>query len=404
MKPASTTLGLKRALTLPLLVFYGVGVTVGAGIFTLISEITKLAGDHTYFSFILAGIIAAFTSGSYALLANAFPRAAGEAIFVKNGFGVRAGHVVGYAVVAVAITTTAVISLGVAGYIQNLTGIPEPLSVLVILIIIAGIAAMGVRESIIVAAIITLIEVGTLLAIIFVGLPFAIDSPRIEAVLSWPSNLTEWSAILSGSFLAFFAFIGFEDIENLAEETHQPQKAIPIAIFLTLIISVAIYALIAIIAASWPDRAMLIASHAPLADLFKQASGYDGAIISIMATIAMTNGILVQIIMASRVLYGMANENMAPIWFRGLHYRRQTPDRATIVVTVISAALALSFPIVQIAEFTSLVVLCIFAAVNLSLYFIGFRGDATPLIKKWRHFGLIGAMLSLSLIYFASIN
>jgi amino acid transporter len=300
--------------------------------------------------------------------------------------------------------TTAVISLGVAGYIQNLLGIPEPATVLVILLALSGIAAIGVKESVIVAAVITLIEVGTLLVIIFFGLPIAIESPRIEEVLSWPSGMTEWSAILSGSFLAFFAFIGFEDIENLAEETNDAQRAIPIAIILTLLISVLIYALVAIIAASWPDREAFIASHAPLADLFEQASGHDGAVISVLASIAMTNGILIQIIMASRVLYGMANEGMAPIWFKGLHQKRQTPDRAILFVGSISAILALSFPIVQIAEFTSMIVLCIFTAVNLSLFLIGSRSDALPRIKRWRYFGLIGAIFSVGLIYFSGIT
>lgn len=401
MTPKLSELALKRVLTLPLLVFYGVGVTVGAGIFTLIAEITKLAGDHAHFSFIVAGIIAAFTSGSYALLANAFPRAAGEAIFVKYGIGVKAGHIVGYSVVAVAISTTAVISLGVAGYIHNLLGIPEFVTVLVILLALSGIAAIGVKESVIVAAVITLIEVGTLLVVIFFGLPFAIESPRIGEVLSWPGGMTEWSAILSGSFLAFFAFIGFEDIENLAEETNDAQRTIPIAIILTLLISVVIYALVAIIAASWPDRDTFISSHAPLADLFEQASGYDGAYISVLASIAMTNGILIQIIMASRVLYGMASENMAPIWFRGLHHKRQTPNRAILFVGAISAILAVSFPIIQIAELTSLIVLCIFTAVNLSLFFIGTQTGAPIRLKRWRYFGLLGAAVSASLIYFA---
>lgn len=400
MQIRSPNAELRRVLTLPLLVFYGVGVTVGAGIFTLIAEITRLAGDHAHFSFIVAGIIAAFTSGSYALLASAYPRAAGEAIFVKHGIGFKAGHIVGYAVIVVAITTTAVISLGVSGYIQSLIGIPKWLSVFTLLILLSGIAVLGIRESVIVASLITLIEVGTLVVIIVVGLPFAMESPRLDAVLSWPTGFGEWSSILSGSFLAFFAYIGFEDIENLAEETQDAKRAIPIAIVLTLIISTTIYALISIIAASWPSREMFTSSHAPLADLFREATGTTGSFIAIMAIVAMTNGILVQIIMASRVVYGMATENMAPAWFKVLHDTRQTPVRAIIAISSIAGMFAIFVPMIQIAELTSLIILLIFSAVNLSLYLIGRRDDAPYRLKKWRHFGLSGATVSLCLVYF----
>lgn len=399
--PSSTReSSLRRILTLPLLVFYGVGVTVGAGIFTLIAEITRLAGDHAHYSFIVAGLIAAFTSGSYALLASAYPRAAGEAIFVKYGIGIRAGHIVGYGVVAVAITTTAVISLGVSGYIQSLIGVPNWLTVPMILVVLSGVAILGIRESVIVAAIVTVIEVGTLLVVIFVGLPVAIESPRLDTVLSWPTEWNQWSAILSGSFLAFFAFIGFEDIENLAEETHDAKRAIPIAIVLTLIISTSIYVLISIVAASWPDRDMFISSQAPLADLFREASGTSGSFIAIMATIAMTNGILIQIIMASRVIYGMSSERMAPAWFKVLHDTRQTPVRATIAVSSVAGLFALFVPMIKIAELTSLIVLLIFSAVNISLYLIGRREDAPVRLKKWRYLGLVGAAVSFFLVYF----
>ena len=120
-------------------------------------------------AFLVAGAVAAFTGFSYAVLANAFPRAAGEAIFVKNGIGEMAGRVTGYGVIAVAITSSAVIALAVARYAESFSGLPEPLSLVVVLVLLSGVAMAGVRESVAFAAIITVLEAGTLLIVIVAG-------------------------------------------------------------------------------------------------------------------------------------------------------------------------------------------------------------------------------------------
>jgi amino acid transporter len=205
--------------------------------------------------------------------------------------------------------------------------------------------------------------------------------------------------VFSGAFLAFFAFIGFEDIENMAEETHDPHRAIPLAIILTLVISVAIYMLVAAVAAALPDRAALTASKTPLATLFTLATGRDGAPIAVMASIAMINGILVQIVMASRVLYGMAREGMLPGWFGDVHATRRTPVRATALVVAGIALFALLVPFLQLAELTSLVILLVFACVNLSLFLIGWRDAAPPVIRRFHYLGLAGMAVALGLVF-----
>jgi amino acid transporter len=260
------------------------------------------------------------------------------------------------------------------------------------------VAAAGVKESVAVAALITALEVGTLLIVIAVGLPSAIGSGALWAVLSPPTELPQWSAVLAGSFLAFFAFIGFENIVNMAEEAEDATRVIPKAVLLTLVISVAIYALAAAVAASFEDRAALVASKAPLAVLFEGATGQPGAIIAAMASIAMVNGILVQIVMASRVLYGMAGEGMMPGLLGRLHPRRQTPVIAIALFTLLIGALALTVPLVRLAEMTSFVILAIFTMVNVSLFLIGGRASAPPRLRRWRWTGLIGAVISLGLI------
>jgi amino acid transporter len=394
--PDSTQL--RRVLSLPWLVFYGVGVTIGAGIFALIAEIVAIAGDHAPLAFAVAGVVAGVSGFSYAILASAYPRAAGEAIFVKLGIGEAAGRIIGYGVVAVAITSSALIGLAFARYVESFSGLPEPVSLIAVMAFLSLVAAIGVRESVGFAAAVTVLEVGALLVIIVAGLPMAARSPLLGEVLSLPTGWTAWSAVFAGGFVAFFAFIGFEDIENMAEETQDAHRVVPLAILLTLAVSVAIYGLVAVVAASWPEREALAASRAPLADLFQGLTGQSGTPMAMMAAVAMINGILVQIIMASRVLYGMAGEGMAPRQLRRLHATRQTPVRAILLVGAAAAALGLFVPLLQLAELTSLVMLFVFAAVNVSLYLIGRRAGAPPRLRRWRYWGLAGAAVTLGLI------
>jgi amino acid transporter len=393
-EPANT---LHRTLSLPWLVFYGVGITVGAGIFALIGDIVALAGDHAPLAFLVAGIVAAFTGFSYAALASAYPRAAGEAIFVKVGFGAAAGKIVGLGIVTVAITSSAVISLAFAGYLGTLVAIPRSLSVMGILALLALIAWQGVRESVAFAAFITVLEVGTLLLVIAGGLSSFGDQAAVERVFSFPPSGAAWLSVMGGAFVAFFAFIGFEDIENLAEETLEASRTIPLAIILTLVISVAIYGLVAVVAVAYPGRAALTGSDAPLAVLFEGTTGLPAAPVAAMASIAMVNGILVQIVMASRVLYGMAQEGMIPMGFGMLDPARRTPARAIFLVAAISCLFALLVPILKLAELTSFVMLLIFTLVNASLFLIGRRDGAPDKLRRWRWWGAFGAVISSGL-------
>lgn len=385
-------------LSLPWLVFYGVGVTVGAGIFALIGDIIGLAGDHAPWSFMVAGVVAGFTAFSFAALSSAYPRAAGEVIYVKEGIGPMAGRLVGYALLLTALMAGAVISLAFAGYVASFSGLPEWAALAGVLLLLAAVAAAGVKESVAAAAIVTALEVGTLLAVIAAGLPSAIETGALWRVLAPPAEASQWSAVLAGGFLAFFAFIGFENIVNMAEEAEDAATVIPRAVILTLIVSIAIYALAAAVAASYDGRAALVASKAPLAVLFEGETGQPAAIIAAMAAIAMLNGILVQIVMASRVLYGMAGEGMMPGLLGRVHPRRQTPVIAIMLFTALTGLLALSVPLVRLAEMTSFVILAIFTLVNASLFLIGGRPEAPQRLRRWRWTGLAGALTSLGLI------
>ncbi len=182
---------LRRALNLPWLVFYGVGVTVGAGVFALIGEVVRVSGDHAVLAFLVAGLVAGFTALSYAVLAGAYPRAAGEAIYVKMGFGEMAGRIVGLGVVAIAITSSAVISLAFAGYLGALTGFHSSASVAGIVVLLGFVAWFGVRESVGFASLITVLEVGTLAAVVIGGFPLLAADEAMARLVALPIGPNE---------------------------------------------------------------------------------------------------------------------------------------------------------------------------------------------------------------------
>ena len=394
---------LKRALGLPLLVFYGLGVTVGAGIFALVGEILGLAGDHAPLAFLIAGAIAAATARAFALLARRYPRAAGEALYATEGFGPVAGRLAGLGVALTGVVSSAVISLAFAGYVGTLTALPAGIILIVLLAAIAAIAWVGVKESVTAAAVITVLEVGTLAVVAAVGFPSLLDAAIWERLLSPPATAPQLELILAAAAVSFFAFIGFEDIVNMAEETKNPERQLGPAIAITLIVSTGLYAVIAAIAAAAPDRGAIAGSQAPIADLFAMLTGWSAAPISVMAAIAMINGILVQVVMASRVIYGMAREGLLPAWLGAVEPQRRTPLRATLIVTLVIAALALTAPMLALAQATGYITLAVFALVNLSLYRIASRpGWQGP--HRQRLWGLLGAILSGGLLAFEIVR
>jgi len=395
---------LRRVLGLPLLVFYGVGVTIGAGIFALIGEITRIAGDHAPMAFLLAGAIAGATGLSYAKLTSVYPRAAGEAVFVKIGLGDSLARLVGLGIVVTGVISSAVLTLAFGGYLSTLVPLPPSVTAMGILLLLAAVAWLGVRESVALAAIITVLEVGTLIVITVTGSPLLADSTVVALALAPPTDSIAWAAVFSASIIAFFAFVGFEDIVNMAEETIDPHRVLPRAIIITLLITVVLYVLIAMIAVALPDRAALTGSSAPMAVLFEAVTGASGKPIAAIASIAMVNGILVQIVMASRVLYGMAREGLVIKAFSVLNARRQTPTRAIVLVTLLIAVLALGFPLVSLAQATSLLTLGVFTLVNLALWLIGGRDDADPVLRRWRYWGVLGAILSAGLLAIEAIR
>ena len=376
---------LRRSLSLPLLVLYGVGITIGAGIYVLIGAVAGHAGLYAPWSFVLAAIAMSFTVGSYMELATRFPVSAGEAAYVRAAFGSRiASTTTGLLSIAIGIVSSATVALGAAGYIGQFVALPPSVIVIAVVGALGLIAAWGILESVLLASLFTLIEVGGLLIIVgaalYTGLPFG------NIILTPPPFDP---AVLSGigfaSLLAFFAFIGFEDLANVIEEAKDPRRDIPRAMAWTLVISTVLYVAVAAVAVAAVPAAELAASPAPLSLVFKTIAGISPLTISLIAIVATLNTILAQMTMAARVVYGMSRQGDLPRAAGHVHPRTATPLVATALIAAATVALALLVPFERLAESTSLATLAVFASVNLSLLKLRHRRAVTHTAHMSNH-------------------
>ena len=364
---------LRRRLGLPLLVLYGTGITIGAGIYVLIGAVAGHAGVYAPWSFLLAAAVMAFTVASYIELSARYPVSAGEAAYVRAAFESRLlSTMTGLLTVVIAVVSSAAVALGSAGYIQQFVDLPRSLIVIVLVVGLGTVAAWGILESVIVASVFTLIEAGGLIAIIAVAV--YTDVPLVAALVNTPPLETgALSGIAFGSLLAFFAFIGFEDLANVVEEAKDPRRDIPRAMILTLLISTILYVVVAAVAVSAVSIEQLSSSPAPLSLVFRKIAGVSPATISAIAIVATLNTILAQMTMAARVIYGLARDGDLPRILARVSPRTGTPLVATVLIVASIVPLALAVSFAWLAESTSLATLAVFALVNLALLRLRFR-------------------------------
>jgi amino acid transporter len=376
--PLELAPALRRRLGLPLLVLYGTGITIGAGIYVLIGTVAGHAGAYAPWSFVLAAVVMALTVASYAELSTRFPVSAGEAAYVKAAFNSRIlSTSTGLLTIAIGVVSSSAVVLGSAGYIQQFTDLPQWLVVVTVVMTLSAVAAWGILESVLLASLFTLIEVGGLLAIIAAAVH--IDLPIVSALAQpLPPNFETLAGIGFASLLAFFAFIGFEDLVNVVEEVKVPHRDIPRAMVLTLLISTILYVAVAAIAVGAVPVDRLALSPAPLSLVFREVAGVSPVTISIIAIVATLNTILAQMTMSARVIYGMARHGDLPRIAGRVHARTATPLVATALIAASVIALALAVPFERLAEGTSLATLVVFALVNLSLLRLRHRGVRSP--------------------------
>ena len=359
---------LKRDVGLSLFVLYGVGNIIGAGIYVLVGKVAGEAGMLAPFAFVLAALVAGLSGLSYGELGARYPVSAGEAVFVYRAFNRRALSVaVGLLIALAGLVSAATMARGFVGYLHVFLAAPAWLVEIVVLAALTLIALRGIAESARVAAALTLVEVGGLLWVIVVAAPNLVNLNMLSLADTIPLTGLAWHGVFGGAFLAFFAFIGFEDMVNIAEEVKQPQRTIPWGIVLAFAVSTVLYVLVTLVAITTISPTSLAASDAPLADVYRLATGRPAVIIGVIGLVAVINGALIQIIMASRIFYGMSCNGWLPKFLGVVHPRTHTPVRATLVAGALTIVLALSLPLLSLAKITSAMVLVVFVIINLSL-------------------------------------
>ena len=393
---------LRRVLSLPLITFYGLGTILGAGIYVLVGKIAGIAGLYAPLAFLIAAAVAALTGFSYAELTSRYPRAGGESIYIQQGFGIRMlSTLVGLLVATAGLVSAATIAHGFVGYLGVFVELPATPVIIAVVLVLGGLAIWGILESAKAAAIATMIEISGLLLIIAVASPGLATLPARWPELLPPADAAAWSGIMLGAFVAFYAFIGFEDMANVAEEVQDAARNLPRAILFSLALATVLYLLVTLAAVLSLPPAQLAASDAPLALIFEHSTGYPPTLIAVISLFAVINGALIQIIMASRMLYGMSTAGWLPGMLAQLSMRTGTPVVATIAAASGVLLFALVLPLAALAKVTSTIVLVVFALVNLALIKIK-RRDPAPsgarVYAGWIPWG--GLLLSLVLLFF----
>ena len=401
---------LKRAITLKQAVIYGIGIILGAGIYALIGEAAGVAGNAVWLAFVVAAVIAALTALSYAELSKLFPKSAAEFIYVQETTkSKQLAFFIGFLTVLTGLISAAAVALGFAGYfkvffdflipaVPILGAIPVGVLVIAIAILLVIILSLinfkGIEESAKLNTIFTLIEAGGLVFIIIVGASFIgnvdlLAVPNGAALMSFDF----FAPLLGAAALIFFAYLGFEDIANIAEETKDPKKTVPLALLISLVVTTIIYVLVAIVAVSVVPAAELAAagaghsiSEGPLALVASTAlaSPIGGLLFTFVALFATANTVLILLIVTSRMLYGMSRENTLPKSICKLHKKNKTPMIAITISAIITIIFALSGSIGTVAALTNLGVFLTFFAVNAALILYRFKNRGEKQIPGFR--------------------
>ncbi len=360
---------LKRALGLAGLVFYGVGIILGAGIYSVLGSAAGVAGEALWISFAISSAVALLTGLSYAELAAAHPRAGAEFTYLRSAVPrwPSVALVTGLLVALSGAATASTVAIAFAGYLRTFVDLPALPIAWALLAAAAGLNFVGVKESGWVNTAFTLLEAAGLVLFVVVGATAGTE-PFGAALAAAPT-----AGVLSGAALVFFSFLGFENIANLAEEAKEPERDLPRAIFLSLGLSTTLYILVALAAVALVRPEDLASSAAPLADAARSSSPRLAGALGGIALFATANTALVSMLVASRVIFGIARDGELPGAIAKLLPNRETPWVAILVVAAVACALVPFGGVGVVASVSSFAALVAFAAVNAALIVLRYR-------------------------------
>lgn len=378
--PTRPAPSLRRVLGLVEVTAGGVGIIIGAGIYVLLGAATAHAGAQVWAAFLLAALLSALTGLSYAELSSMFPSAAGEYEYTRHAMPEWIAFVVGWTMMVGLVVAAATVSIGFARYLGYFAGVHPGLASLGLLAAVSGVAMTGVKQSARLTVGLSAVQVAGLLLVVAIGLPHVGD----VNIFVGPGL----GGVLGAAALVFFAFIGFDEVITLAEETRDPTRTVPRALLLALGLSTALYVAVAVAAVSVLDAGPLAASPRPLADVMAHVLGDKGAtVVAGIAVLTTTNTTLLTLTAASRVMYGMAKAGALPHGFSLVHRTRHTPIRAIATAAVVAAGVGVLGDLTLMAAVADFAVYVVFLAVNGTVIILRHTRPEAP-----RPFALRGAI------------
>ncbi|WP_371783820.1 APC family permease [Streptosporangium subroseum] len=362
---------LKRVIGRRVLLLFVVGDILGAGIYALVGKVAGYVGGALWLPFLVAFVLAALTATAYAELVGKYPQAAGAALYVNKAFNIPfVTFIVAFAVLMSGITSASAAARAFGGrYLAEFVTLPVIVGAFIFLGLVTLVNFIGISESIKVNVVLTVIEAFGLLVIIAIGV-YALLSGQGEparALEFHPAN-GAFLGVLGGTALAFYALLGFEDSVNLAEESKDPQRDFPRALFGGLIVAAVIYVAVAFTATMLVDTKTLTSSTGPLLEVVKVAGfAFPPKLFALIALLAVGNTALINMLMASRLVYGMAREGIVPKVFAAVHPTRSTPWVSIVFTVGIAAVLVATGDVGNLADTTVLLLLCVFTMVNVAV-------------------------------------
>jgi APA family basic amino acid/polyamine antiporter len=389
---------LRREIGLVGAISYGVGMIVGAGIYALVGKVAGYSGNAIWVSFLLGAVIASFTGLSYAELSRMLPTAGAEYDYVLKASRRRfLAFIVGWLVILTGVVGAATVALGFAGYLRSSISFAEPIMATLLLLGLSLVSYWGIKKSIWLNALFTATEVIGLLIVIIIGLPYLGSVNYLEQ----PQG---FQGIIFATALVFFAYLGFEGIVKIGEETKEPERTIPKAIMASIIITTVLYSLVGIVAVSVMPHAQLAASSAPMADIALTAGGQQLYIIlSAISLLATTNTVLISLIATSRIIYGVAKSNSIKFLSR-VHRKKGTPHYAILVTAAMAIPFTFLGDIELVASVTNFITFIVFFAVNVTVLVLVQQGACCrgPLrhgnVKRFPLIAILGATSSLLML------
>lgn len=362
--------GLRRAVTGPLLYLFILGDVLGAGVYALVGEMAGDAGGLVWLSFGVALGLALLTAFSYAELVTKYPRAGGSAVYAEKAYrSPLVAFLVGYCMLAAGVVSAAGLSLAFTGdYLTAFLDVPQVPAAIVFLLVVALVNAWGIKESLRANVVMTVVESAGLVLVIVLGAwVIGRGDADLGGAFTPPEGSSVWLAVLGSALVAFYSFVGFETSANLAEEIRDVSRVYPRALFGSLATAGVVYVLLGFVAPAVVEPTELAASSGPLLEVVRVAGAVPPVLFAVIALVAIANGALLTMIMASRLTYGMARQGLLPSPLARVLPRRRTPGVAILVTTALAIALAATNELVDLASTVVLLLLFVFLSTNVAV-------------------------------------